>query len=138
MAAADRISEAEGQRAGFDDEVALRDLREECLCEYIKAAWPIIEPVTRYLHNWHIDAIAEHLEAVTNGEIRRRIITFAPLYEIDLCVGHVAHMGVGAAQHAACALDVLLPRGRPLHQAQRRPAHGDELAVVPRMLGLPL
>ncbi len=86
MAAADRISEAEGQRAGFDHEVALRDLREECLCDYIKAAWPIIEPVTRYLHNWHIDAIAEHLEAVTNGEIRRLIINIPPRYMKSICV----------------------------------------------------
>jgi len=34
--------------------------------EYIKLAWHVIEPGQEYLHNWHIEAIAMHLEAITN------------------------------------------------------------------------
>ena len=34
---------------------------------YIRQAWHVIEPSTVYLENWHIDLIAEHLEAVTAG-----------------------------------------------------------------------
>ena len=34
--------------------------------EYIKQAWHVIEPGQEYLHNWHIEAIAEHLEAITD------------------------------------------------------------------------
>lgn len=62
----------------------LTDLeRERCerhLAHFIHCAWPIIEPGTDYLHNWHIDLIAEHLEAVTAGEITRLIINIPPRY----------------------------------------------------------
>ena len=34
--------------------------------EFIKQAWHVIEPGQEYLHNWHIEAIAEHLEAITD------------------------------------------------------------------------
>ena len=30
------------------------------------------------MHGWHIDAIAEHLEAVTAGEINRLLINVPP------------------------------------------------------------
>ena len=41
---------------------------ERSLAEFIKRAWKQLEPGQPYLHNWHVDFIAEHLEAVTNGE----------------------------------------------------------------------
>jgi hypothetical protein len=34
----------------------------------------VVEPSTVYLENWHIDLIAEHLEAVTAGQIKRLLI----------------------------------------------------------------
>ena len=34
--------------------------------EYIKQAWHVIEPGQEYLHNWHIEGIAQHLEAITD------------------------------------------------------------------------
>ena len=37
-------------------------------------AWPALEPATKYIHNWHIDAICEHLQAITRGQITRLII----------------------------------------------------------------
>lgn len=40
---------------------------------YTKAAWHQVERKD-YLHNWHIEAIAEHLEAVSRREIKRLII----------------------------------------------------------------
>jgi predicted phage terminase large subunit-like protein len=48
------------------------------LREFIRQAWPIVEPGTTYSHNWHIDAICEHLEAATAGSIRRLIINIPP------------------------------------------------------------
>lgn len=48
------------------------------LSEYIKQAWPIIEPGTQYIDNWHIQLIAEYLHAVNDGEIRRLIINIPP------------------------------------------------------------
>lgn len=37
-------------------------------------AWPVLEPATPFVDNWHIDAVCEHLEAVSRGEIKRLII----------------------------------------------------------------
>ena len=31
---------------------------------FTQIAWSIIEPATTYIHNWHLDVMAEHLEAV--------------------------------------------------------------------------
>lgn len=38
----------------------------------------MLEPNARYVHNWHIDAICEHLEAVTDGRINRLLINVPP------------------------------------------------------------
>ncbi len=45
------------------------EVRAECqtLVGFIKNAWHIIEPENEYVHGWHIEVIAEHLEAITNG-----------------------------------------------------------------------
>lgn len=37
------------------------------LVEFIKAAWHVIEPGQPYVHNWHVDFIAAHLTAITDG-----------------------------------------------------------------------
>lgn len=41
-------------------------------------AWRIIEPQTPFVPGWHLDAIADHLEAVTRGEIRDLLINMPP------------------------------------------------------------
>lgn len=38
-------------------------------------AWPVLQPGTPFVDNWHIHAICEHLEAVTRGEINRLIVS---------------------------------------------------------------
>lgn len=48
------------------------------LRDYMRAAWPLIEPATRFRPNWHIDAIAEHLEAAYAREILRLLINIPP------------------------------------------------------------
>jgi phage terminase large subunit-like protein len=50
-----------------------RDLR-----KFIPVAWPVIEPHRPYIPNWHIDAIADHLMACTEGHIRNLIINIPP------------------------------------------------------------
>jgi predicted phage terminase large subunit-like protein len=59
---------------------------EKSLKKFIQAAWHIVEPATEYKHNWHIDAICEHLEAVTNGEIRNLLINMPPRAAKSTCV----------------------------------------------------
>ena len=49
----------------------LRDLEiqrcERSLAYFIKAAWHVLEPSQPYVHNWHIEMVAEHLEAIEAG-----------------------------------------------------------------------
>lgn len=40
---------------------------EESLAEFIRQAWHIVEPGAEYIHNWHVDMICDHLEAITYG-----------------------------------------------------------------------
>ena len=56
------------------------------LSAYQRAAWHVVEPQTQYVHNWHIDAITEHLEAVTRGEIRNLLINIPPRHMKSLNV----------------------------------------------------
>ena len=64
-----RIVEAYGKR--FDKHQALTSISasecEDDLCEFIRQAWHIVEPGAEYFHNWHVDMLAEHLEAITYG-----------------------------------------------------------------------
>lgn len=48
------------------------------LGDYIRQAWQVLEPATHFVDGWHIDAVAEHLEAVTAGHIRNLIINIPP------------------------------------------------------------
>lgn len=55
--------------------------REACrrsLATFIRRAWAVLEPGQPYVHGWHVDAMAEHLEAVTAGQIRRLLINIPP------------------------------------------------------------
>lgn len=50
----------------------------ESFATFVQRAWHVLEPETRYVHNWHIDAICEHLEAITDGHINRLLINISP------------------------------------------------------------
>lgn len=56
-----------------------RTLIKKCgLRKFIELGWHQIEPGKPYLSGWHIDAICEHLEAITNGELTRLVINIPP------------------------------------------------------------
>lgn len=55
-----------------------RTLHEKSLHEFVKSAWPIIEPGIPFNNNWHILAICLHLEAVARGEIDQLLINVPP------------------------------------------------------------
>lgn len=59
------------------DSVAAEQARRE-LSRFVREAWGAVEPGVAYQHGWHIDAVCEHLEAVTRGEILRLIINIPP------------------------------------------------------------
>lgn len=55
--------------------------RRECersLMSFTRHAWSIIEPAQEFKENWHLEAIAEHLEAVSRGDINMLIISVPP------------------------------------------------------------
>lgn len=57
----------------FDREISRRSLS-----DFLKLAWPVLEPGQPYVHGWHMDAMAEHLEAVATGELTRLLINIPP------------------------------------------------------------
>lgn len=50
----------------------------ESLLEFIKLGWHVLEPKRDFVPGWHIEAICEHLEAVSDGEIIRLLINIPP------------------------------------------------------------
>lgn len=56
----------------------LNALCRQHLSPFIQKSFGVVEPSTLYQHNFHIDAIAEHLQAVWTGEIRNLIINMPP------------------------------------------------------------
>ena len=55
-----------------------RQLCGKSLHEFVKAAWHVIEPGVPYVDGPHIQAICEHLQAITDGEIRFLLINIPP------------------------------------------------------------
>lgn len=54
-----------------------RELASRSMADYIKMAWPHID-TEDYAHNWHMDAVCDHLTACHNGEINRLLINLPP------------------------------------------------------------
>lgn len=48
------------------------------LLPFVRYVWPVVEPAIPFVEGWAITAIAEHLQAVTRGEIRRLLINVPP------------------------------------------------------------
>lgn len=55
-----------------------RALGPQSLREFVTLVWHQVEPARALMPNWHLDAMCEHLEAVTKREIRRLIINVPP------------------------------------------------------------
>lgn len=56
----------------------LRRKAESSLYEFVKQSWHVVEPGIPFIPSWHIEAICEHLEAITSGDIRRLLINIPP------------------------------------------------------------
>ena len=57
-----------------------RDRRraEASLYEFVRQAWSVVEPGVPFVPSWHIEAICDHLAAITGGELRRLLINIPP------------------------------------------------------------
>lgn len=61
-----------------DVEAARVELCRRSLAEFAQQAWHVLEPATPLKWGWALDAICEHLEAVSAGKIRRLLINVPP------------------------------------------------------------
>lgn len=68
------IAELEEQEA--DD--LEREVCAASLAVFARRAWPILEPATELKWGWALDAVCEHLEAVSAGQIRRLLANVPP------------------------------------------------------------
>ncbi len=57
------------------------------LVEFITEYWDIVEPSKLFIFNWHIEVLAEHLEAISHGQIRKLLINIPPGHMKSLIVG---------------------------------------------------
>lgn len=55
-----------------------RELCRRSLSEFAKRAWTILEPAADLKWGWALDAICQHLEAVTDGRITRLLMNVPP------------------------------------------------------------
>jgi len=119
---------------GIDRE-ALRLAVEKHICEenlhaFIKRAWKIVEPGAKFIDNWHLEYICDHLMAITDGHemeggkpYNRLLINVPPGMMKSLIVNvFLARVGVGAVQHAALALYLRGASTGPRHPRQHQDA----------------
>lgn len=62
----------------LNSKAIIGELCRRSLKEFVKRAWPIVEPGKEFIDGKHIDAICLHLEAVWRGKIRNLLITVPP------------------------------------------------------------
>ena len=65
------------------------DVAEACrtsFTRFVREAWDTAEPAKRYIDNWHMGAICEHLQAASDGKIRRLLINIPPGHSKSLLV----------------------------------------------------
>lgn len=56
----------------------IKELCERSFKHYVRYSWNVLEPMTEFKDNWHIDAICEYLQALHDGEIKRLLVNIPP------------------------------------------------------------
>lgn len=62
------------------------ELKRRSLSEFTRDAWRVVEPASPLVWNWHLDAICDHLEAVSRGQIQKLLINVPPGFAKSLIV----------------------------------------------------
>jgi hypothetical protein len=71
------IRQVRAQRHTTDALEGERLRLEGSLIEFVEEAWPYVD-AAEYQPSWAIDALCEHLRAVTEGRISRLLVNFPP------------------------------------------------------------
>lgn len=73
------------QKIQIEREIRSRKIQQEAhdkyyysLANFVKDSWHIVEPITPYVSGWAIEALCEHLQAVTDGKLRNLLINVPP------------------------------------------------------------
>ena len=61
-------------------EERLRRAADADLGTFVEWFWPVLEPTTPFLPNWHIDLICDHLQDITDGKTTRLSVNAPPRY----------------------------------------------------------
>jgi predicted phage terminase large subunit-like protein len=67
-----------------DRDLLLQSLRVD-LASFIQRALQTVAPGSKYLHNWHIEAICYHLTQCLRGHTKRLVITVPPRHLKSIC-----------------------------------------------------
>jgi predicted phage terminase large subunit-like protein len=68
-----------------DERKLIRLMLRNDLSTFIHRTFQTVAPAQPYLHNWHINAMAWHLEQCAKGAIMRLVITLPPRYGKSIC-----------------------------------------------------
>ncbi len=58
---------------------------------FAQKAWHVIEPGKKFVAGWHLDAIAEHLQAVIEGDIKRLLVNMPPRHGKSSFISTLIH-----------------------------------------------
>lgn len=108
---------------------------EGSLIEFYKAAWETMDPAP-YQHNWHLDAIAEHLEAISYGWIRKCCINLPPRHSKTLLVS-VAWNAWSWCKEADERYPLIGPSGRFMCLSYADPLAMDNAVLTRRLVQSP-
>ncbi len=64
----------------MDFNLLLKGLVKKDFPTFMRKCFSTVNPGIRYQHNWHLDLIAEYLDAIDKGQIKRLIINIPPRY----------------------------------------------------------
>lgn len=70
------LAEAELERTRLNAD----SIRERCrsFAGFVREAWHVLEPGTKLIWNWHLDAMCKHLEAITWSQMEPRLVVNVP------------------------------------------------------------
>lgn len=65
-------------KSSIDLDLLRGEASRRSLKEFVKTFWPVVEPAAPFIDGFHIDAICEHLVALSNRHIRNLLINVPP------------------------------------------------------------
>ena len=66
------------------------------LLHFVRAFWRVVEPNREFVEGWALEAICDHLEAVTYGDIKRLLINVPPGFPSRFLLTYSGQHGCGA------------------------------------------